>query len=120
MGALYLTEADVTALVTMPDALEAIEEAFARLAAGEAENVPRPRPAPGIILHSMIAAAGYLGYVGWKCYTTTRAAARFHVGLYEQTSGKLVALIEADQLGRLRTGAATGVALRHMAPRRLW
>ena len=39
-----------------------------------------------------------------------RAAARFHVALYDQTTGALVALIEADQLGRLRTGATTGVA----------
>ena len=116
MGAIYLSEADVMALVDMPMAIAAVEEAFRHLAAGDAENVPRVRArAPGVILHSMIAAAGYLGYVGWKCYTTTRAAARFHVGLYEQSTGSLVALVEADHLGHLRTGATTGVALRLMA-----
>jgi ornithine cyclodeaminase/alanine dehydrogenase-like protein (mu-crystallin family) len=116
MGAIYLSEADVLALVDMPMAISAVEEAFRHLAAGEAENVPRVRArAPGIILHGMIAAAGYLDFVGWKCYTTTRNAARFHVGLYEQATGSLVALIEADHLGRLRTGATTGVALRSMA-----
>jgi alanine dehydrogenase len=116
MAAIYLTETDVSDLLDMPLALAAVEAAFNHLAAGDAENVPRVRArAPGIVLHSMIAAAGYLGYVGWKCYTTTRTAARFHVGLYDQSSGNLVALIEADQLGRLRTGATTGVALRLMA-----
>jgi alanine dehydrogenase len=116
MSAIYLTEADVTALIDMPQSITIVEEAFRHLAAHEAENVPRVRArAPGIILHSMIASAGYLGYVGWKCYTTTRSAARFHVGLYDQATGALVALIEADQLGRLRTGATTGVALRSMA-----
>jgi len=116
MGILYISEADVAALVDMPQALLAVEEAFRRLSAGEAESVPRVRArAKGIMLHGMMAAAGYAGYVGWKCYTTTRTAAQFHVGLYEQSTGSLVALIEADYLGRLRTGATTGVALRLMA-----
>ena len=101
MAAIYLTEADVTELIDMPLAIEAVATAFGHLAVGDAENVPRVRArAPGIVLHSMIAAAGYLGYVGWKCYTTTRTAARFHVGLYDQTTGSMVALIEADQFGR--------------------
>lgn len=117
MTAIYLTEADVDSLLTMPLALEVCEEAFRRLAAGEAENIPRARAqAPGIMLHSMSAAAGYLGLVGWKNYTTTRQAARFQVGLYD-TSGELVALIEADKLGQLRTGATTGVAVGYMADR---
>lgn len=117
MTAIYLTEADVDSLLTMPLALEVCEEAFRRLASGEAENIPRARvQAPGIMLHSMSAAAGYLGLVGWKNYTTTRQAARFHVGLYD-TSGAMVALIEADKLGQLRTGATTGVAVGYMADR---
>ncbi len=115
MAALYLTEADVTRLLNVELAIEVCAEAFRRLAAGEAENVPRSRAqAPGIILHSMSAAAGYLGLVGWKNYTTTRKRALFHLGLYD-TTGALVALIEADRLGQLRTGAATGVAAGAMA-----
>lgn len=115
MAALYLTEADVTRLLNVELAIEVCAEAFRHLAAGEAENVPRSRAqAPGIILHSMSAAAGYLGLVGWKNYTTTRKRALFHLGLYD-TTGALVALIEADRLGQLRTGAATGVAAGVMA-----
>jgi alanine dehydrogenase len=115
MAALYLTEADVTRLMNVELAIEVCTEAFRRLAAGEAENIPRSRAqAPGIILHSMSAAAGYLGLVGWKNYTTTRKRALFHLGLYD-TSGALVALVEADRLGQLRTGAATGVAAGVMA-----
>ncbi len=114
---LYLTESDVAELLDMPLAMQAVEEAFRRLSSGEAVNVPRARAqAPGIILHTMSAAAGYLGLVGWKCYTTTRQGAQFHVGLYDQESGRLVALIEANRLGQLRTGATTGVAVQCMAP----
>ena len=115
MPAIYLTEGDVERLLTIETAIEVCSEAFRRLSAGEAENVPRARSqAPGVILHAMSAAAGYLGVVGWKCYTTTRTAARFHLGLYDST-GTLVALIEADRLGQLRTGATTGVAVSSMA-----
>jgi ornithine cyclodeaminase/alanine dehydrogenase-like protein (mu-crystallin family) len=115
MAVLYLTESDVEKLVEMPVAIEVCEEAFRRLAAGEADNVPRSRAsAAGIVLHSMSAAAGYLGLVGVKTYTTTRAAARFRLDLYDAT-GALVALIEADRLGQIRTGATTGVAVQAMA-----
>ena len=82
MAAIYLTEADVERLLDMKLAIEVCEEAFRKLAAGEADNIPRARAhAQGIILHSMSAAAAYLGLVGWKCYTTTRNGARFHIGL---------------------------------------
>jgi ornithine cyclodeaminase/alanine dehydrogenase-like protein (mu-crystallin family) len=117
MGVLYLTESDVADLLTMPMALAAVEESFAKLAVGEAENIPRARSkAPGAILHSMSAAAGYMGVAGWKHYTTTRAGARFLVGLSSTANGELLALIEADRLGQMRTGAASGVAMRCLAP----
>lgn len=116
MPALYLTESDVMRLIDIRLAIDVMEEMFRKLAAGEAMNVPRQRAkAPGIVLHSMSAAAPYLGLVGWKCYTTTKIGARFLVGLYEAGSGELAGLIEADRLGQLRTGAVTAVAARHMA-----
>ncbi len=117
MPALYLTEADVQRLLDMPSAVAAVEEAFRQLAAGQAANVPRERAiGRGIVLHSMSAVADYLGLAGWKCYTTTKAGAKFLVGLYESQTGSLVALIEANRLGQVRTGATTGVAVRYLSP----
>jgi ornithine cyclodeaminase/alanine dehydrogenase len=116
MPVLHLTETDVERLLDMPTAVDAVEEAFRQVAAGQAANVPRQRAVGrGIVLHSMSAAADYLGLVGWKCYTTTKAGAKFLVGLYESQTGSLVALIEADRLGQIRTGATTAVAVRHLA-----
>jgi ornithine cyclodeaminase/alanine dehydrogenase len=63
----------------------------------------------------MSAAAEYLGVVGLKAYTTTKAGARFLVSLFDAVSGELLALLEADRLGQLRTGAATGIALKYLA-----
>lgn len=116
MSVLHLREADVERLLDMPTTIEVVEEAFRQLGAGNAHNVPRQRThAPGIVLHSMSAAADYLGFVGWKQYTTTKSGAKFHVGVYDQSTGTLVAMIEADRLGQLRTGAVTGIAARLLA-----
>jgi ornithine cyclodeaminase/alanine dehydrogenase-like protein (mu-crystallin family) len=116
MPALYLTEADVCHLADMRTALDAVRSAFAALGEGTAENVPRRRAStPTAMLHGMHAAAGYLNVVGAKIYATTRKGMQFHVLLYDATTGELVAMIEADHLGRLRTGAASGVATELMA-----
>jgi alanine dehydrogenase len=116
MPALYLTETDVRELLDMEIAVDVVEEAFRQMALGGATNVPRSRAHAGAFyLHTMSAVAEYLGVAGWKAYTTSARGARFHVGLYSVKSGELLAVIEADYLGQLRTGAASGVATECMA-----
>ena len=115
MTCLYLTEDDVTQLLTMPIAIGALEGAFRALAEGKAQNIPRRRASGGSsLLHSMSAAAEYLQLAGWKQYLTSRAGARFLFGMHDTATGKLVGLFEANRLGQQRTGAATGVALKHL------
>jgi len=114
---LLLHEADVRALLTMPLALEAIEEAFRRQAASEAILHPRQRlelPEKAF-LHYMAAGDRVSGYMGMKVYTSVRGALRFLVPLYHAATGELLALIEADYLGQMRTGAASGIATKYMA-----
>ena len=116
MPTIFLTEDDVRELMDMETSIEVVEEAFRQFAAGEAKNVPRARAAAdGILLHTMSASADYLGLVGWKAYTTTKQGARFHVAVYDIDTGEMAALIEANYLGQLRTGAASGVATEYMA-----
>jgi alanine dehydrogenase len=116
MAGLLLRESDVLEILTMPMAVEALEQAFVQLAEGGARNVPRARAAaPGVMLHTMSAAAEYLGYVGFKAYSTTKQGMRFHVALYEAQTGEMAAFFEADHLGRIRTGAASAVATQYMA-----
>lgn len=113
---LLLTESDVTRLVDITTALEAVEVAFRQQGAGSAVNEPRRRVRqPQGTLHLMGAALPELGYWGFKAYTTTRQGAHFLVSLYDAASGRLLALIEANALGQLRTGAASGVATRYCA-----
>lgn len=116
MPALFLNENEVRELLDMDVAIEVLEQAFREQAAGRATNVPRSRArGEGVYLHTMSAAADYLGVVGWKSYTTTSRGAKFLVGLSSATTGELLALIEADYLGQLRTGAASAVATEFMA-----
>lgn len=113
---LFLREAEVTALLSMEEAIAALEEAFRAQAAGQAANQPRRRIRwPGGALHVMAAGGPGLGYVGLKAYTTVGGRTRFVVLLFEAESGELAAAMEADALGRLRTGAATGLATRFLA-----
>lgn len=107
--ALYLTEEDVSSLLDMDTAIEAVEEAFRHQANGRATNSPRGRlRLAGGHFNLMTAAAPGLGVMGLKAY----AGGGFHVHLSSSETGELLAIIEAGQLGRLRTGAASGVATR--------
>jgi alanine dehydrogenase len=113
---LYLSEDDVGRLLTVPDCIEAVETAFRDWAAGRADNRPRARAAvPGALLHSLSAASEPLGRMAAKVYATTRSGARFVVLLFDARSADLLAILEADRLGQVRTGAASGVATRHLA-----
>jgi alanine dehydrogenase len=115
---LYLREADVDALLTPADAVDAVESCFARLAAGSVENHPRFRL--GLEdghLNVMAASDLELAVGGLKAYSGLRTGARFIVALFAADRPELFALIEADRLGQRRTGAASAVAARHLAPR---
>ena len=113
---LYLTESDVASLLTPADAVEAIEACFRRIAAGEVEIAPRRRlRLPEGALADMAASDSGLGLAGGKLYAATSEGATFVVCLFDAVTSELVAVVEADELGRLRTGAASGVAARHLA-----
>src|SRR5688500_8556284 len=114
---IYLTEADVSALITMPEAIDAVEAAFAAQASGlGARNAPRNRFfLPQGVMHNMSAALPCKGIMGTKTYTSFGSTVRFWVMLFSSETGDLLALIEGNRLGQIRTGAATGVAAKYLA-----
>lgn len=112
----YFPESLVRALLPMRDAITAVEAMFRELGEGRAENRPRQRVrVPGRMLHTMSASSPALGYLGLKTYLTGRDGMRFVLLLFDQESGSLAAVMEADALGQIRTGAATGVAADYLA-----
>lgn len=113
---LFLREAEVRELLTMEEALQLVEEVFRQHGLGTAINRPRFRVRlSNGILHIMPAATPFSKSLGFKAYTTFRGGARFLFFLYNSDTGELLAIMEADRLGQMRTGAASGVATKYMA-----
>ena len=113
---LYLTEQDVAELLAPADAVEAIEACFLRMAAGAVENRPRYRRGLESGSLAVMAASDLeLGFAGAKVYSGFRSGARFAVLFFRADAPELVAVIEADKLGQLRTGAASAVAAKYLA-----
>jgi ornithine cyclodeaminase/alanine dehydrogenase-like protein (mu-crystallin family) len=114
---LYLTEEEVAELLSPAEAVEAIEACFLRLARGSVENRPRYRLRLEDGAMAVMAAADLeLGFAGLKSYTAFgHDDVRFVVLLFETSRAELVAVIDANRLGQLRTGAASAVAAKYLA-----
>jgi alanine dehydrogenase len=108
---LYLSEADVQELLPMREAVDVMRRTFEALAQGRAQNQPRRRLIleTGSVLHSM--AGAYGSYFGTKFYSgNPRYGAHFYFMLYDAKTAQPLALMEANHLGQIRTGAASGYA----------
>jgi ornithine cyclodeaminase/alanine dehydrogenase-like protein (mu-crystallin family) len=106
-----ISEEDVLRLLPMKEAVRLVREAFAGLADGSAQNQPRRRlfTREGAVLHQLAGAFGK--HFGAKIYSThVKHGAWFTVLVYDSATGKPLAEIEANHLGQIRTGAASGVA----------
>ena len=113
---LLINEAEVGELLDMPSTLRAVEEVLEQHAGGRATNHARYRvglPTSG--LNVMAAGAPDIGALGLKAYTVARTGARFYTMFFDPEGGELLAIIQSDKMGQLRTGAASGVATKHLA-----
>lgn len=118
--ALLLKEEHVHRLLTMDDALQAVEAVFAEMARGDAVNLARHRAAlHGATVNSMGAMSAAFDLAAVKVYPIVRqditVGSSFQVLAWRLSTGALEAVIEAERLAQVRTGAATGVATRWMA-----
>jgi alanine dehydrogenase len=107
---IYLKETDVAELLDMPSCVQALRDAFAAHARGEGVIVPRTRWEFGERrLNVMGGGARPLQRYALKTY----GSSAYHVMLYSQQG--LLAIIESNILGQIRTGAASAVATEKMA-----
>ena len=114
---LYLTEADVAGLLDMELALSALDDVFRARSAGEVWNEPRHRlPTGGGAYNLMASTWPARGLAGHKSYVAGGGGISFHVMLYSTKGEGLLAVIEAGRMGQVRTGAASGIATKYMAP----
>src|SRR5215217_3869485 len=123
MSLVWLDDADVERLLPMKNALAAVESAFREQGRGTAVNAKRSRArGPGGLLNiTGPAVLPHIGRMGFKAFSVglppfhsvTRAPAVFT--LYDADGGALLAVMAAESLGFIRTGAATGVATDRMS-----
>jgi ornithine cyclodeaminase/alanine dehydrogenase-like protein (mu-crystallin family) len=114
--ALYLTESDIAELLDPAAALAAVEASFERIARGSVDNRPRVRlPLEDGQFAVMPCVDHELGFAGVKTYAWLPGGTPFVVLLFSVAGARLEAVLEADKLGQLRTGAASAVAAKHLA-----
>ena len=110
--ALYIGEKDVEKLVGIEDAIGALETVFAEWGTDNVQNAPRQRiKIPERAMNLMGASWSSGDVCGHKAYFS----GCFYVSLYSISQKRQLALIEANKLGALRTGAASGVATKILA-----
>jgi alanine dehydrogenase len=109
---LFLKEQEVRELLPMKQAVELMRVMFGELRTNAAKNQPRRRMylPTASVLHSMAGACGK--YYGTKIYSANARArnAEFLFWLLDAATAKPLALMEANWLGQIRTGAASGYA----------
>ena len=116
MTAIYISEADIPSLITVGDAVEALDACFKDWPRAGKGNMPRGRAQQANGAFNLLGASYALKDVfGLKAYFGAPGGTRFRVMLYSAVSGDLLAMIEADRMGQMRTGAASGVATRVLA-----
>ncbi len=108
---LHITEDQVRELLTMRDCIRLMREVFKDLRTGAAINQPRRRLIlpTGSALHSLAGAWGK--YFGTKIYAANpKFGVYFFFLLFDAETAKPLAQFEANYLGQIRTGAASGYA----------
>ncbi|MEM4090369.1 MAG: ornithine cyclodeaminase [Thermoplasmatales archaeon] len=107
----YITEKDVQDNLDMKTAIEAVKEAFLEYSKGNAGAEARVRTySENAVLNVMPAFMNKYRISGLKAYIAGRGGARFQVLIFSSDTYELIASIEANRLGQLRTGAVTALA----------
>ena len=115
---LWIAEADVTATISLPDAIGALERILAMEADGAAANLPKTHRmvADNDAMHAIGAAVAGVGICGTKTWVNVGGRSQTVLILFSLEDGRLRAVVEATALGQMRTAAMTGVGTARLAP----
>ena len=115
--AIWMSEQDITSLVSLDDAISALEAGLRSQGKGEGQNIPKALAAygDGSSMHSLGSTLPALGYGGYKNWVHTKRGAKAVFILFDAIEGRLLAMMEANSLGQLRTSAMTGLGTKWVA-----
>jgi ornithine cyclodeaminase len=117
-----ITDAEAAEVVTMRDAVAAMAAAFEQFGNGAGSIAQRVRAAADYAAQStaiaaMGAALPAAGVLGAKVYSTLKGQFNFVIVLFSALTGEALAAIEANEITRFRTAAASAVAMQRLAAR---
>ena len=115
---IWITEADVTSMVSLPDAIDALERVLPLESQGKAQNMTKGHlmVADNDAMHVLGSSVGGEGICGFKNWINVRGKSETIIELFSMEDGANLAVIEATALGQMRTAAMTGVGTRRLAP----
>src|SRR5271157_1923155 len=122
---LLLSRDQVKQVLSMPDAITAVESAFSELTAGEAvlpQRIAIREPAPGLCLYmpAYLSQSGALACKVVTVYPTNPAQFDLpttlgKILLQDPASGRVMCIMDGGYVTAVRTGAVTGVSIKHLA-----
>lgn len=124
---LLLPQEDIQSLLTMKDAMGAVEEAFKQFALGNVKMPPRSsisvEQSKGMLLAMAAFIGGEINALGQKVVTIYPENPTKHnlptilgtVQLLDPETGECLAVMDGTFLTAMRTGAASGVATKYLA-----
>lgn len=121
-----LTKQNVTQLLTMPDALEYVEEAYKQLSLGNAlvpQRIAITDPAPGLTLIMPGIIGGEMNALATKIVSVYKQNPEKYnmptvlakVMVQDINTGDIVGIMDGSLITAMRTGAATGVSVKYIA-----
>ncbi len=118
--AIFLTNQEVRSLLPMADCVDLMARVFKDEADGKSATLPRQHiPLPVGFHRTISGVAEGFGVYGMKTYGSVRKEGwrrtRYLVMLYSLEDGLLQAIMEARDIGQIRTGAVAGLATRLLA-----
>jgi len=121
-----LTKENVTQLLTMPDALEYVEEAYKQLTLGNAlvpQRIAITDPAPGLTLIMPGIIGGKMNALATKIVSVYKQNPEKYkmptvlakIMVQDINTGDIIGIMDGSLITAMRTGAATGVSVKYLA-----
>ncbi len=113
---LYLSNEDVRGLLGYAECVTVMEDLFRHEAQGLAENFPRQSLNLPQGFHRTMSGGAYeFGAYGFKTYGRVAGPVRYLVMLFDLETGGLSAIVDAKDLGEIRTSAVSALGAKYMA-----
>ncbi|MFT5540032.1 MAG: alanine dehydrogenase [Alphaproteobacteria bacterium] len=118
----HIADMHASGLVSMSDYIDAVEAAYGDQGAGAFEILPRTNfwiDVPGRKRRGSLKVAGAalkgVGVMGASLYSGGYGGMNLWVTLYDANTGKVPAILHGHIIGKMKTGATSAMAAKHMA-----